>query len=253
MPQDQGMVAARTAAVAGLTFRIHSSVHPDPAAVYVLVHGIGMSHRYLRRLHAVLAQRATVHSLDMPGFGGTPKPRREVPVEEMAAALGGVVVLLGSEPVVAVGHSMGSQWVVELGATRPDLVSHVVVIGPVTDDHRRNGSVQALALGLDSCGEPPAANAIVFTDYVRCGPRWYLRQLGPMLTYPIERRVAELSAPLLIIRGGADPVATRQWCRRLRDAAGTGRLVEVPGRPHIVQWGAPRAVASALRAFVLAP
>jgi pimeloyl-ACP methyl ester carboxylesterase len=214
----------------------------------VLLHGIGMSHRYLRRLHEVLAERACVHSLDLPGYAGLPEPARNLSVSEMGAAIGAVIRHVAAGPVVIVGHSMGAQWAVEVARGRADLVSRVVMIGPVADDRRRHPVAQAMALGIDSCVEPPVANAIVFTDYLRCGPRWYLRQSRHMLTYPIEQRVAELSVPLLIIRGGVDPVATRGWCRRLRDAA-AGSLVEVPGRPHIVQHAAPRAVASAIRAF----
>jgi alpha-beta hydrolase superfamily lysophospholipase len=52
----------------------------EPA--YVLIHGIGVSHRYLARLHDLLAATAPTYSLDLPGFGGTPKPGRQLSVEE---------------------------------------------------------------------------------------------------------------------------------------------------------------------------
>ncbi|MFC3301072.1 alpha/beta fold hydrolase [Arthrobacter agilis] len=41
----------------------------EPAAVFVLIHGIGMSHRYFRRLGAVLAAHGDVHLIDLPGYG----------------------------------------------------------------------------------------------------------------------------------------------------------------------------------------
>jgi len=59
---------------------------------YVLLHGIGVSHRYLARLHLELARgtnrrnvqadagAAAVYSFDLPGFGGTPRPARPVTV-----------------------------------------------------------------------------------------------------------------------------------------------------------------------------
>ena len=230
-----------------------SDVGAPGSPVYVLVHGIGMSHLSLSRLHAQLARTATVHSMDLPGFGGLPRPSTLLDVETMAAALGRVVAGLGAEKVVVVGHSMGAQWAVELGRQRPDLVSHVVVIGPVVDDAHRSVPAQGLALALDSLRESPAANAMVLTDYIRCGLRWYMAHLGPMMTYPITRRVAELHPPLLVVRGGNDHVAGRRWCRRLRDAAPASRFVEIPGRPHHAQYDAPRAVASAIRDFVGAP
>jgi pimeloyl-ACP methyl ester carboxylesterase len=72
-----------------------------------------------------------------------------------------------------------------------------------------------------------------------------------MVDFPIEDRVADLQAPLLVIRGSADPIARMDWCRRLRGRAGSAAsLVIVPGHRHLVQHTAPAAVASAVRAFV---
>jgi pimeloyl-ACP methyl ester carboxylesterase len=238
--------------VGELSFRIHSSRRPDasPTQVFVLVHGIGVSHRYLARLHRQLAERSDVHSIDLPGFGGLPKPAGQVPVPLMADALGVVLDRLGLAGAVLVGHSMGAQWVVELAVHRPDLASSVVVIGPVSDDLRRSVAAQSIALAVDTIGEPLDGNVIVFTDYLRCGPRWYLRQLRHMVTYPIENRVTALTCPLLIIRGGDDPIAGQAWTRRLRDHAPAGSLVMVPGHRHLVQHTAPRTVAHAITAFL---
>jgi pimeloyl-ACP methyl ester carboxylesterase len=246
------MEAVRVVDPQGREFRVFSSSGEPGAPVYVLVHGIGMSHRSLERLHGVLAENATVHTIDLPGFGGVPRPRGDLDVPTMAAALGRVIDGLGAPRVVAVGHSMGAQWVTELGLQRPDLVSHVVTIGPAVDARHRTLVAQALALGIDSTRELPGTNAIVFTDYLRCGVRWYARQAQEMLAYPIEERVSLLRMPLLVVRGGWDPVAGRRWSREVRDAGGA-ELVEIPRRPHHAQRSAPRAVASAIRAFVEAP
>lgn len=242
----------------GHVFRVLASRPPVPADAdahadahaYVLVHGIGISHRLFSRLHAVLSRRHTVYSLDLPGFGGLPKPADSPDVAAMAAGIAHVLDVLGARDVVAVGDSMGTQWVVELGAQRPDLVSHVVAIGPVVDERRRTALAQALALGVDTLRETPSANMRVLTEYLRCGARWYLRQLPHMLGYPIERRAADLQRPRLVMRGGRDPIAGREWSRRVAACAPCSRVVEVPGHPHLVQHTAPRAVASAIEWFV---
>lgn len=214
----------------------------------MLVHGIGMSSRYLQRLHDALLPHAAAASIDLPGFGAQPKPRREVGVEAMAAALAEVVASIDTGPVVLVGHSMGSQWVVELAVQRPDLVSRVVIVGPVTDSAHRSTWAQMRALALDTLGELPTTNWIVATDYLRCGIPWYLAQLGPMLTFPLEERVASLTVPLLIIRGSHDPIAGLRWCRLLRDRAPDAAFVHIPGQGHAAHHSAPRAVAAAILA-----
>ncbi|MDY0908634.1 alpha/beta hydrolase [Microbacterium sp. CFBP9034] len=207
-----------------------------------------MSHRYLARLHDALATRRAVFSIDLPGFGGLPKPGFDVDIAAMSRALGELIGTLHEGPVVLVGHSMGSQWVVETAVQRPDSVAHVVAMGPVADVSDRSLTGQAVALAVDSMREPPGINAIVFTDYLRCGVPWYLMQVRHMLTYPIEERVADLRVPLLVVRGSRDPIAGLAWCRRLRDRAASAQLVQIPGRAHVAQQSSPRAVASAILA-----
>ncbi|MDQ1123708.1 alpha/beta fold hydrolase [Microbacterium trichothecenolyticum] len=237
-------------AVEGLVFRSASNRRAG-RAVFVLIHGIGMSHRYLRRLHAELATDADVHTIDLPGFGGLPTPDQTPDVGEMAQGLGVVLDELGVRRAVLVGHSMGAQWVVELAIRRPDLADAVVAIGPVTDDRRRGALTQALLLARDSALEPLGANAIVLTDYLRCGPVWYARQARHMLRYPLEERVSRLRMPLLVVRGGSDPIAREAWARRLSDRALSGTLCTVEGHRHLVQFTAATVVAARIRAFAL--
>src|SRR4051794_8431531 len=80
---------------------VHSS-HTDDGSgpTFVLVHGLGMSHRYLARLHASLARAGTVHSVDLPGFGGLRRPRRALPVEDLAIALAAALDRLRTGPSV---------------------------------------------------------------------------------------------------------------------------------------------------------
>lgn len=238
-----------------LCFRVRSATAaPAPtAAPIVLIHGIGVSHRYFSRLHSLLALTEHVHSIDLPGFGGLPKPAGSPTVAEMSRALGQVLDVLGVQRAMLVGHSMGAQWAVELGAQRPDLASHVVAIGPVTDDEHRSMLAQSVALAVDALGEPPSGNVIVFSDYAFfCGVRWYLRQSPHMIRYRIEDRVRDLRQPLLVLRGENDPIAGELWCRRLRDNARAGSLQVIAGQRHIVHYTAPDAVASALRTFAQA-
>ncbi len=215
-------MSSRLEVVDGCTFRVLSSPHgSSDSPACVLLHGIGTSHRYLTRLHRELALTRTVHSIDLPGFGGLPKPPISLGVSEMSAAIATVLGRIGATPAVLVGHSMGTQWAVELALQHPSAASHLVLIGPVSDDRHRTALAQSVALAVDTLGEPIDGNAIVFSDYLRCGPRWYLRQLREMLSYPLEERVAAVAAPILIVRGAHDPIAGLAWARRLRDSAGS--------------------------------
>jgi pimeloyl-ACP methyl ester carboxylesterase len=144
----------------GLHGRVYLSPGPGSGGaaerpVFVLVHGIGVSHRYLARLHARLARSGPVCSIDLPGFGSNPKPGRQLSVGDFAAFIAKALQACGIASCVFVGHSMGVQFGLELARTYPGLVSRLVLMGPVVDMFRRQVVRQALALGLDTRGSHP--------------------------------------------------------------------------------------------------
>lgn len=262
-------VRPRDVEIGGLTFAVFGGSEPGPASPapaagshapsaptaepprvrYVLLHGIGLSHRYFARLHDELARTAEVRSIDLPGFGSAPKPRTAPDVPTMAAALGAVLDALGGPPSVLIGHSMGAQWAAELARRRPDLVAAAVLIGPVVDRAHRSLGAQLVALLVDAWGEPPRVNVLACAAYLRCGPRTFLRQAVHMRRYRIEAAVAELRVPVLVVRGARDGVAGARWAHELQRSARCGAIVTVPGCAHAVHASAPREVAAAVRAF----
>src|SRR5689334_359162 len=137
---------------AGLVFRLTESARPVGSHVptHVLVHGIGMSHRSLSRLHAELAASTRVISVDLPGFAGLPKPSEDLDVVQMGRAVADVVATLDEGRVVLVGHSMGAQWAVEAALHRPESITTVVAVGPVADERRRTLAAQARGLAVDT-------------------------------------------------------------------------------------------------------
>jgi pimeloyl-ACP methyl ester carboxylesterase len=237
----------------GLAYRTHTSPGADGTPVFVLLHGIGMSHRYLDKLHDTLASFGTVISFDLPGFGGTPKPARPVTVEQYAELVAHALRRASVTECVVVGHSMGCQFAIELARQHPSLVSHTVLIGAVVDARRRTVWRQAAALSADFLVESPHTNAIVVTDYLRCGIRWYLAELEKMMDYPTERRVEDLTCPVLVVRGARDPVAGRVWTAILAARAPRGRMLEIAGGGHVVQQSVPGEVATAIRSFTVDP
>ncbi|MEO7006354.1 MAG: alpha/beta hydrolase [Terrimesophilobacter sp.] len=219
---------------------------------FVLLPGIGMSHRYFRSLRVALETEGETVALDLPGFGATPDPGRGLSVPEYAQFTGEMLDALGIGHCVVVGHSMGTQFAVELALQRPSLVSHLVLIGPVVDAGRRTIVQQGLALARDSLRERPSTNAIVFGDYARCGPRRYLAELDAMMRYPTEEKIGSVQVPILVMRGARDPIVRSRWCRMLTNRAQDARMIEVPRGPHVVQESEPEQVFGAIARFVRA-
>jgi pimeloyl-ACP methyl ester carboxylesterase len=250
----------------GLRGKLYASVLPAAAAsgpaadtgagwrpAYVLLHGIGVSHRYLARLHTELARSADVYTFDLPGFGRSTRPHRQLEMADFATFVGGVLAAEGVRTAVVAGHSMGTQVAVELALQEPDLVAGLVLMGPVVDAARKSVARQALALTRDALfGESPSSNLIVFGDYFRAGPRWYLTELPVMMAYPTRDRVAALRQPVLVLRGSKDPIAKQPWCAGLARSTRQGTFAEIPGQGHVFQHTAPDAAARTISGWVRA-
>lgn len=238
------------AAQDGLLCRVHSSRRaPEPGTirpVFVMLHGIGMSHRYYDKLQLALIDHGDTLILDLPGFGGTPKPGRQLSVTEYAALIARTLDEEGAQECIIIGHSMGAQFATELAIIRPELVSHVVLVGPVTDTAHRSPIKHALMLTADTFVERPVTNLMVAISYAQCGIPWYLQELPVMLDYRLDDRISLVKCPVLIIRGTWDIIAGHDWCEKLSRNAPSGHLVEIPGQPHAAHRGGAAAITTAV-------
>lgn len=219
---------------------------PAQPLTFVLVHGIGVSPRYYDRLARHLTPHGVVYSVELPGFGGTPRPRRAVSIEEFAALLNAFSEAYNLVDPVLVGHSMGTQIVTEMAIQNPTLTDRIVLLGAVVDPQAPTPFAQGRRLMLDMMIEPPSSNWIVATDYLRCGPRWYLTELPVMLGYRLEERLPLLEASALIVRGTRDPVAPAEWIQQMTVLVPRATRIDFPKSAHVVQHRSARVLADAI-------
>lgn len=218
----------------------------DAGQQFVLVHGIGVSSRYYARLAGALASSGGVHVVELPGFGRAPRPEQPLSIEEHAATVNAYVRSAGLQHPVLVGHSMGVQVVVEAALQEPGWYRCLTGIGGVVDPSARTVARQATRLALDMFREPPSANWAVLGDYLRTGPRWYLRTLPAMLGYPTEQKLPRLSVPLLLVRGARDPIVPQAWAEQMQRLAPQSRLVTLERAAHVAMHSRPDEVAEAI-------
>jgi len=76
------------------------------------------------------------------------------------------------------------------------------------------------------------------------------RTFEDALRDPIDRELARVQAPTLVLRGEHDPIAPQEACERMAASLPDGRLVVVPGAGHALNWSRPRDAARAIRAFL---
>lgn len=226
---------------------MHESGDALSGTTVVLVHGIGMTHSSLDAVQRELPPGVRALNVDLAGFGSTERPKRALGIEQYASDLAELLDRLDAWPVVAAGHSMGSQVVLELARIRPGDLGAIMMVGPVVDPARHSVLRQAADLARDTVREPMPVNALVARDYVRGGVRWYLKVLREMMRYPTLDRMRGCRVPAVIVRGDHDPIARDAWCRQLVAAEGANaRLLVVPGDRHVVPRTSPRRLAAEL-------
>ncbi|MGW9403339.1 alpha/beta fold hydrolase [Arthrobacter sp. NPDC055585] len=218
----------------------------------VLVHGIGASSRYFEPLARELSRDHSVHTLELPGHAGLDRPREPLTMAGYGAAVAGALRQAGIDDALLAGHSMGCQVVVEAALADPSLVTSLLLLAPTVNRAERSIAAQGLRLAQDTLHEKPAVNRIVFTDYLRAGPRWYLGTLRRMMDHRMEERLALTKCPVAVISGSRDPIVPRSWLLRLEQTREDVALGEVPAAPHVMMWTHPSQTAEWVRKLVKA-
>ena len=207
---------------------------------FVLVHGIGMGRKVFGDVAVRLAGHGRVISIDQPGYGEAPEPDRTPAIERVADLVAAFIHDRGLDRPVLIGHSMGTQVVVEVAARHPSLAGPVVLVAPTVDDTARSGAVQLLRLGRDLLDESPKVLLLGAREYLRAGPN-LRRKMKAMLTHRPEDSYPRVASAALVLRGEDDPVSPADWCRRVTALLPDARFEEIPGHGHetMIRDGAP--------------
>lgn len=214
----------------------------------VLVHGLGVSGRYLLPTARVLAHEFRVLVPDLPGFGLSTRPPRPLRLEELSAFVERFTEAAGGERATYLGNSFGCQVITHLAATRPQRVERLVLVGPTVDASARDPARQAWRLALDALREPAGLVAIIAADYLRAGPATVAVTAIEALRDRIEENARRVAVPALVVRGSRDPLVPQAWAERLAAAFPAGELEVVEGRPHAVNFTAPEELAALVSA-----
>ena len=217
---------------------------------FVMVHGLGVTHGYFEPLAEQLADAGTAWLVDLPGYGASPKPGRDVPLRDHASTLGAVLDAAGIENPVLIGHSWGCQVVTELADQRPTLSDRLILLSPTINPARRSAWKQFFDLLHDFWLEPPRADAFGLYNYFLTGRvGYYMQQIPHMIADEVEGRLARIATPTLVVNGARDPIVPHDWAQQVATLLKNGRLEVVPGA-HVIMFTAPREIAELIEDFV---
>ncbi len=230
--------------------RVGEARAPDNAPIIVLVHGLGVSGRYMMPTAEQLIDFAHVYVPDLPGFGRSTKPPRALSVAELADYLACWMDAMNITRAVFVGNSFGTQIIVELAMRFPARVEKAVLIAPTVDASARVFSRQLALLLLDATREPLSLMPVAVSDYFRAGLKRGARTLRYAIADCIEEKLPRIHAPVLVVRGGRDPIVPQDWAAEVARLSAGGRLKILPRAAHAVNYNSPEELARLIIEFV---
>ncbi len=217
----------------------------------VFVHGLAVSSRYFVPTMQQLAPSHEVAAPDLPGFGASGKPDRVLDVPGLADALASWLRATGRTSAALVGNSTGCQYIVDCVARHRDITGPVVLIGPTTDAAGRSAISQITRWLRTGRYADVTQLPIVVRDTRDAGVRRVAATFRSILADRIEDKLPLVEQPALVLRGSRDPIVPRRWAAQVARRLPDGRLREIPGGAHVVNFTHPRDVATAIAAFLL--
>jgi pimeloyl-ACP methyl ester carboxylesterase len=169
--------------------RIEYEVMGDHGPALVFVHGWSCDRSYWSGQLEPLARTARVIAIDLAGHGGSGGNRASWTMEAFAADVSAVVRQLDLDKVVLIGHSMGTDVIIEAARQMPDRVAGLVWVDRYNrlDQFRSEEAIARLIAPFRS-------------DFVS-STRAYVRHLFPETadTALVERVVKDMSsAPVAV-------------------------------------------------------
>jgi proline iminopeptidase len=246
--------------------------------------GPGFDHGYLRPGLDRLADVARIVYPDLRGQGRSGRPSVEsCTLEQMADDVAAACRLLGIERPVVLGHSAGGFVALHLALRHPGLAAGLVLcatsptLAPIADDgttprlgDRAGAQAEAVAARLFGGDMSPATleefGRLVLPYYA--GPAHMdvpaalmgLSSLNPEVAahffqvlapaYDVRPRLAEITAPALVLAGRHDWVCPPVCGRAIASGIAGAELVELPESGHFPFGEEPEAFLAAVRTFV---
>lgn len=222
------------------------------ATPIVHLHGFGISGSYLMPTARLLTDRAVNVVPDLPGYGKSEKPRRPLPIPELADSVVAILDALGIERAVLVGNSMGCPISIELADRYTDRIERVVMVAPAGGLNNRPLHRAIRQLAVDGVRERPAMARVAVPDYVRFGPVNTLRLFREMTQFPALERLLEVPVPTLAVLGSRDPLLPHRdrVMEVARAVPGHVTVVVITGAAHAVNFSHPGELAHVIRSWL---
>jgi pimeloyl-ACP methyl ester carboxylesterase len=220
-----------------------------------LVHLHGGGGLALTPAHDLLASGRRVVAFEMPGFGDSPENTRHQAMPELARTMLAAVTALGVDEFDLMGTSFGGKTALWAAITAPERVRALVLESPAAIRPEgwppsRPATPEDLVAMLHAHPErvpprPPSA----MEQRARTGPL-IQRLIGPPRDDELERAMAGLEVPVLVVFGTEDRMLPTEMGRVYKDLLPRCRLLFVYDAGHATAADRPEAFAEAVSDFL---
>ncbi|WP_433282206.1 alpha/beta fold hydrolase [Pseudonocardia xinjiangensis] len=221
---------------------------PSLTTPIVAVPGLGLSGAVPgRTLDRLSAPSAVV---ELPGYG-LPAPRgTALGSDDLARLLLTRLDELGVTRAVLLGHSASCQIVVRATVRDPHRVAALVLVGPTTDPRARSWPALAGRWLRTGAWERPGQVPRLVRDYRRTGLGAMGRGMDAARRDRIDRGLAQVGCPVLVVRGPHDRIAPQDWVDALAATAPHGRAGTLAAGAHMVPLSHPAELAAGVGTFL---
>ncbi len=233
----------------------------------LFIHGLGGDHAFWLYQTPAFCHRHPVLTLDLRGHGQASKPAADWTMADMARDVAHLLHTLGVERAHVIGCSLGGMVAQQLALDSPHAVASLVLVDTLCGAPAGFEAVVLEALqfiernDMATVARARITNAFsdavdpVMREYViarvaRNDKAAYVRTARATFGFAVRERLAEITAPTLVIVGEEDrvtpPVLSEELAARIRGA----RLVRIPGAGHISNMERPGEFNRALSDFL---
>ena len=218
--------------------------------VFVLIHGLLISSRYMVPTAERLGMSYPVYALDLPGFGKSADPVRVLTLAQLTDAIVAWMDVMQLPQAIFLGNSLGGQLLMDLAARYPARVDRLILVGPTVDPQARTVMQQAARLLVDFVFEKPSLLYHLLIDGWRAGIGRTWQTFQYALDDYSEDKLSAILAPTLVVRGDRDLVAPQRWVEEITHRLPNGRLAVIDQSPHCANYTTPDALVQVVQAFI---
>ena len=243
------------------------------AAIF-LFHGLGAnSNSWQMQISDLVQAGYRVIAPDAPGFGQSSNPLNKTSIAFTSNLFSGLIDHLGLKRVIAAGISMGGTHALQLALDYPTRVEKLVLINTFSSMNPANPKVLPYfalrfllihTMGLEAQAKsvakrifPKAEQEPFRLEYLNqistVNPRTYRKVMRSLARFNVNRRLAEIRCPTLVISGENDTTVPLKTQAKLVEKIPGATQRIIPAAGHAVSIEQPETFNQILLEFLKQP